>query len=344
MTAAAQPFDIARTMRLVLLALLPGAMAAVVLLGWGVAANMLLAVLFSLSCEAAAAWMRATGAGERDGPAETSRPVTHPRLREIPRSLQPLKDGSAIVTALLIALALPPFTAWWIVLLACIFAMLLGKHAFGGLGQNVFNPAMTGYALALLLFPAQLAHWPQPAFDGVTMATALDTFKQNHAFTVAAWWQAHPQFGQWGAADFEWINLAFLAGGLFLVQQKIIGWHIPAAVLLALGLCAAAYYDNGSSASGGSPLYHWLSGATMLGAFFIATDPATAASTVRGKLVYGALIGALIFAIRHGGAYPDGVAFAVLLANAASPLLDRLDGVDIARLYRRTTDDPRDAG
>jgi electron transport complex protein RnfD len=105
------------------------------------------------------------------------------------------------------------------------------------------------------------------------------------------------------------------------------------------------YYDNGSSASAGSPLFHWLSGATMLGAFFIATDPATAASTARGKLVYGALIGILIFAIRHWGTYPDGVAFAVLFANGVSLLLDRLDGIDVARVFRHPPkSDTHDAG
>jgi electron transport complex protein RnfD len=317
----APAFDIARTMRTVLLALLPGVATAITLLGIGVAVNVLLAVLFALACEASALRLRRLSIAEH------------------------LRNGSAIVTALLIALALPPFAPWWIVLFANAAATLLGKHAYGGLGQNIFNPAMSGYALALLLFPAQLAHWPQPAFDGVTMATALDSLRQNHALTAAAWRQSHPQFGQWGAADFEWINLAFFGGGLFLLQRKIIGWHIPAALLAALGIAAAMYYDNGSSASAGSPLFHWLSGATMLGAFFIATDPATAASTIKGKLVYGASIGISIFAIRHWGAYPDGVAFAVLFANGASLLLDRLDGVDIARLYRRaSTSDPHDVG
>lgn len=320
MTPAVPPVDIRRTMRLVLLAVLPGVFVATMLLGLGVAVNILLAMVFALACEAPALRLRRESVRER------------------------LQDGSAIVTALLIALTLPPFTPWWTLLLACAIAILLAKHAFGGLGQNPFNPAMSGYAVALLLFPAQLAHWPQTTFDGITMATALDTFRQNHAFTVDAWWQSHGQFGRWGATDFEWINLAFLAGGLFLLQQKIISWHIPAALLGALGLCAAAYYDNGSSASGGSPLYHWLSGGTMLAAFFIATDPATAASTTRGKLAYGALIGVLIFAMRQRGGYPDGIAFAVLFGNAAALLLDRLDGIDFARLYRRNpTDDPHDA-
>jgi electron transport complex protein RnfD len=251
-------------------------------------------------------------------------------------AVKQLLDGSALITAALIALALPPFAPWWIILLACATAILLGKHCYGGLGQNIFNPAMAGYALVLLAFPAQLAHWPQIAqqFDGYTSATVLDTFKQNHALTVADWWRTHPQFGQWGGYGWEWINLAFLGGGLFLLQQKIFSWHIPVAMLATLGLCAAAFYDNGSSASAGSPLFHWLSGATMLGAFFVATDPATAASTRLGRLLYGALIGALVFAIRHAGHYADGVAFAVLGANAVALLLDRIDAHKLRGLLK----------
>jgi electron transport complex protein RnfD len=254
-----------------------------------------------------------------------------------------LLDGSALITAALIALALPPFAPWWIILFACAAAMLVGKHCYGGLGQNIFNPAMTGYALVLLAFPAQLAHWPQivPQLDGYTSATVLDTFKQNHALTVADWWRMHPQFGQWGGYGWEWINLAFLGGGLFLLQQKIFSWHIPVAMLVTLGLCAAAFYDNGSSASAGSPLFHWLSGATMLGAFFVATDPATAANTRLAKLLYGALIGALVFAMRHAGHYADGVAFAVVGANAAALLLDKID-VQKLRGLLKPADRPTD--
>lgn len=306
-------FDIARTMRAVLLAMLPGIVVTIWFLGAGVAFNIILAALFSIGFETLALYLR-------------KEPI-------IPQ----LRDGSVLITALLLSLALPPFAPWWIILCGCAGAILLGKHCYGGLGQNIFNPAMTGYVLMLLAFPAQLAHWPVPTprFDGYTMATALDTFHQNKAFTVQAWWQSHAQFGQWGGYGWEWINLAFLGGGLYLLWQKIFSWHIPVAMLAALGFCAAMFYDNGSSASAGSPLYHWLTGATMLGAFFIATDPATAATTPISRLIYGALIGVLIFAIRTWGHYPDGVAFAVLFANGATLLLDKLNPDIFARLYRR---------
>ncbi|HSB97188.1 MAG TPA: RnfABCDGE type electron transport complex subunit D [Spongiibacteraceae bacterium] len=311
--AAARKFDTAQIMRQVLLALLPGVVATIWFLGSGVVVNILLSVVCCLGCEALAFYLY--------------QQAIAPNLR----------DGSVLITAVLLGLALPPFAAWWLILLGAIAAVLLAKQAYGGLGQNIFNPAMAGYAVILLLFPAQLAHWSSPApiasgyttsgyaLDGYTMATALDSFKQNHAFTVADWWRAHAQFGSWGGYGWEWINLAFLGGGLYLLQQKIFSWQIPISVLLALGLLAAIFYDNGSSASGGSPFYHWLSGATMLGAFFIATDPATSATTARSRLCYGALIGALIYVIRSWGHYPDSIAFAMLLGNSAAPLLDKLD-------------------
>jgi len=311
-------FDTAQIMRQVLLALLPGVITTIWFLGLGVVANILLAIAFCLCCEALALYLCGQAIAAN------------------------LRDGSALVTAVLLGLALPPFAAWWLILIGAAGAVLLVKQTYGGLGQNIFNPAMAGYVLILLLFPAQLAHWSSPAaldgyaLDGYTMATALDSFKQNRALTVADWWRTHAQFGNWGGYGWEWINLAFVGGGLYLLQQKIISWQIPASVLLALGFIAAVFYDNGSSASGGSPLYHWLSGATMLGAFFIATDPATSATTARGRLCYGALIGVSIYAIRRWGHYPDSIAFAVLLGNSAAPLFDKLDLLLRARSTPKT--------
>ncbi len=356
---APKSFDIANTLRTVLLAMLPGVIVAIWFLGLGVLFNIVLAALFALASEAFALWLRnlktqradAIPLFEKGGLGGISHDRRTLQAREIPRSLREpppfskgataLLDGSALITATLIALALPPFAPWWIILIASAVAILLGKHCYGGLGQNVFNPAMAGYALVLLAFPAQLAQWPALAataaqhLDGYTSATVLDTFKQNHAFTVADWWRQHAQFGEWGGYGWEWINLAFLGGGAFLLWRKIFSWHIPVAMLATLGLCAAAFYDNGSSASAGSPLFHWLSGATMLGAFFVATDPATAASTKLGRLLYGAMIGALIFTIRHAGHYADGVAFAVLGANAAALLLDRIDAQSLRNRFRQ---------
>ena len=132
----------------------------------------------------------------------------------------------------------------------------------------------------------------------------------------------NPQFGRWAGIGWEWANLAFLAGGAWLLYQRIFTWHAPVAMLASLSLMAALFYDGGSSASGGSPLFHLLSGATMFGAFFIVTDPVTSAVSVRGRLVYGALIGVLVYIIRVRGNYPDAVAFAVLIMNFAAPFID----------------------
>jgi electron transport complex protein RnfD len=135
-------------------------------------------------------------------------------------------------------------------------------------------------------------------------------------------WSQTPQFGRWAGIGWEWANLAFLAGGLWLLYQRVFTWHAPVAMLASLALLAAVFYDGGSSASGGSPLFHLLSGASMFGAFFIVTDPVTSAVSVRGRLIYGALAGALIYIIRVRGNYPDAVAFAVLIMNFAAPFID----------------------
>lgn len=299
--SAHKPLATRQIMLRVALALVPGSAVASVVFGVGVLVNLALALLFAALFEWLGLRLRGSATDWRQ------------------------HDGSTLISAALIALALPPLAPWWLLAGATAGAILLAKHAYGGLGQNLFNPAMAGYALVAVLFPAQLAHWPASAgpFDAHTAATTLDTFRQNDALTVLEWWNSHPQFGRWGGSGWEWINLAFLGGGLYLLQQRIIGWHMPAGVLAALALMAVLFYDNGSSASGGSPLYHLLTGATMLGAFFVATDPVTAPLSATGRLLAGTLVGVLIYTIRSWGHYPDGVAFAVLAMNAIAPLLDR---------------------
>ncbi len=258
-----------------------------------------------------------------------------------------LRDYSAVVTAVLLAVALPPTAPWWLGLCGIFFAIVIAKHLYGGLGYNPFNPAMVGYAALLLAFPVPMTRWLLPAgvtqalpdigtsfalfldhdihtgIDAYTGATPLDKFRQHHALLVSEFWKGTAVMGQWSGVGWEWVNAGFLGGGLYLLHKKIISWHIPLSFLLAMTLLAALFYDGGSSQSHGSPLMHLFGGATMLGAFFIATDPVTAATTTRGKLVYGALVGSVVFVIRAFGAYPDGVAFAVLIGNLAAPLIDR---------------------
>ena len=160
-------------------------------------------------------------------------------------------------------------------------------------------------------------------YDAVTMATPLDVLRQNQGLLMADLQAQKPQFGLWAGVGWGWVNIAFLAGGVWLLYKRVFTWHAPVGLLLALGLCAAIGFDSGSSESGGSPLLHWLNGATMFGAFFIITDPVSSAVSNRGRLIFGALIGVLIYLIRVHGNYPDAVAFAVLILNFAAPLIDQ---------------------
>ncbi len=239
-----------------------------------------------------------------------------------------LKDYSAVVTAVLLALCIPPGSPWWLGITGMFFAIVIAKQLYGGLGQNLFNPAMVAYAVLLIAFPLQMSSWAIPAgiepnADAYTGATALDMFRNERGgMLVSEFWAQNTFFGTLSGTGWEWVNAGYLAGGLVLLYKRIIAWHIPAAMLGCMTLLAAIFYDGGSSASGGSPLMHLFGGGTMLGAFFIATDPVTASTTPKGRIIYGALIGLVTYIIRVWGAYPDGIAFAVLLGNFCAPLID----------------------
>jgi electron transport complex protein RnfD len=153
-------------------------------------------------------------------------------------------------------------------------------------------------------------------------ATALDSFKFRGALTIAEAWQADAGFGVFAGIGWEWINGGFLLGGIYLLATRVIPPMAPLGMLAGLTICAILFYDSGSSQSLGSPLFHLFSGATMLGAFFIVTDPVSSPDTKRGLWLFGLGVGVIVFIIRSIGAYPDGVAFAVLLMNALVPLLD----------------------
>lgn len=312
------PMSTQRVMQNVLLATVPGIIVLTYFFGFGTLVNVLFGSIVALLCESLAL-----------------------KLRKRPLGFF-LKDYSALVTAFLLCIALPPYAPWWLITIGIASSILLAKHLYGGLGYNPFNPAMAGYVILLISFPVQMTAWTPPrgigelpglleavqacflpaSFDGTTMATPLDVMRQNSGLLVADIWKQNPQFGRWGGVGWEWANIAFLAGGAWLLYQRIFSWHAPLAMLASLSLLAALFYDGGSSASGGSPLFHLLSGATMFGAFFIVTDPVTSAVSLRGRLIYGALIGVLVYVIRVRGAYPDAVAFAVLIMNFAAPFID----------------------
>ncbi len=318
--------SVARVMLWVWVALVPAMAAHLYYFGLGLVFQMCLCIFFAYLFETLGLWLRG----------------------------QPLKpyltDLSALVTAMLFALCISPIAPWWIALVGMFFALLVGKHLYGGIGHNLFNPAMLGFAVIIIAFPQAMSFWLAPgqiavqdlhsgellrliflqqwpaglAYDAVTEATPLAAIK-------AGWQQGltlseirdNKVFGDFGGLGWEWIGNWLFIGGLLLLYKRVITWHVPVAVLLTACVFALPFhlYDADHYYS---PLQHVFSGGLMLGAFFIATDPTSGASSNRGKLIFGAGVAVFTVLIRNFGSFPDGVAFAVLLMNTAAPLIDRL--------------------
>ena len=302
-----------RLMVWVLLATLPGLAVQSYFYGYGTLINLLWASFLALGFEAIVLGLR-------------RRPI-----------MPYLTDGSALVTAFLIALALPPFSPWWLTLVAVLFSIIFAKHLYGGLGNNPFNPAMVGYALCLIAFPVSMTQWAGTeatltfgqqwqwfwlesvtgGIDSWTRATPLDLMRRTNGLTLTEVASSNPQLGL-GLVASMWINLAYLLGGLILLAARVFTWHAPVAMLAGLGFCAGLFHmgepDLYPSAS-----QHLLTGATMLSAFFIVTDPVSGATSRKGKLVFGVGVGILVFIIRSFGSYPDAFAFAILLMNLSAP-------------------------
>jgi electron transport complex protein RnfD len=320
--------SIAETMRRVLLALLPATIAYVWFFGWGLIINMAIGCSIALAAEAACL-----------------------RLRGRPIGMH-LKDGSALVTAVLLAFAMPPLAPWWLMTVGVLIAIVLAKQVYGGLGLNPFNPAMVAYVALLVSFPLQMTTWLPPnigdldyphlgflatldyslfnrlppglTLDAITGATPLDMLKTGlGGMQTTTEIRANPLFGDFGGRGWEWINPFIGLGGLYLLYAGVIRWQIPAA-MLGTFFCVATLMYLVDASRFPSPIFHLFTGATMLGAFFIATDPVSAATTDRGRLVFGAGVGLLAYVIRTWGGYPDGISFAVLLMNLCVPLIDRI--------------------
>lgn len=313
--------DVGHIMRQVIYALVPGTLALIWYFGWGVLSNLLLAILFAELLE----WGML-------------------KLRQ--RPVRPfLNDYSAVVTAWLLAVAMPAFSPWWLILIAMVFAIVIAKHLYGGLGYNPFNPAMIGYTAVLISYPVQMTIWPAPldfsfshislgqalqqvfgagaqGWDAFTSATPLDAVKVDLKMgKPLAEILSNGSFGLFAGRAWEWVSLAWLVGGLWMLYQRIISWHIPAALLGVLGLMASIFWLINPQAYS-SPLFHLLGGGAMLGAFVIATDPVSASTTPVGKLFYAGGIGLFTYIIRTWGGYPDGIAFSVIIMNMAVPLID----------------------
>ncbi|EXI74037.1 MAG TPA: RnfABCDGE type electron transport complex subunit D [Candidatus Accumulibacter phosphatis] len=312
--------SVRRVMLQVLLALLPGIAAYVWLIGPSIILQLAIATLAALLGE-----------------------VLMLRLRRRPLLLF-VTDGSAIVTAWLVALAFPPLSPWWLTAVGVLFAIVVAKHLYGGLGQNPFNPAMIAFAACIVSFPALMSQWPAlglelslreqfeiivglaPRVDAMTGATPLDALKTalklgEGAVDVPTLLATQEVFGNFAGRGWEWVSAGYLLGGVWLWQRRIIPWQAPLAFVCGLSLLAAILW-LWKPQQFASPLFHLFSGGAMLGAFFIVTDPVSGSTTFRGKLIFGFLAGAIAYVIRVFGGYPDGVAFAVLLLNLCVPLID----------------------
>ena len=247
------------------------------------------------------------------------------------RGMSSLTDGSAIVTGVILAFSLPPALNPYMAFIGGMVAILLAKAVFGGLGQNLFNPAMVGRAFLMICFPAAMGIWTEPltlhtigdaSIDGVTMATPLYAAAKTAAAaadTLPSLWNLF--IGKVGGCVGETSTLAALIGGLYLVLRRVADWRQPVAVLGTVVIFSTIAHLANADFEG--PLYHLNSGALMFGAFFIATDYVGAPVTPRGRWVFGVGVGVLVMLIRLFGAYPEGFMFAILIMNSLTPLIER---------------------
>lgn len=329
-TAAGAPHvapdnTVQKVMAQVLIALLPGMLAYLYYFGVGLLVQLLLALSFAYLFE----WLSLL-------------------LRKQPLRMF-MTDLSAAVTAVLFALSLPPLAPWWCSLIGMLFAIVIAKHLFGGLGYNRFNPAMVGLAVLLISFPRIFTYWTPPvmlvdntltmrdvlltifagqppaalSWDAITQATPLDQLSTGAATgLLVTEVRQNPVFGDFGGLGWEWIANWYAVGGLWLLWRRVINWRVPVAVLLTTFLLTTPFYLFDPDANP-LPLQHIFSGATVLAAFFIATDPVSGSATPRGQLLFGIGVAVIMLSIRRWGAYPDGVAFAILVMNMFAPLLDQ---------------------
>jgi electron transport complex protein RnfD len=310
--------SVSQVMIQVCVALIPGIAAYAWLVGPAILVQLVIATLAALAAEAV---------------------MLH--LQKKPQAIF-LSDGSAIVTAWLIALTFPPLAPWWLVVTGTAFAIVVAKHLYGGLGQNPFNPAMVAFAVCIVAFPALMSQWPNlslelpfvdqvnvilglaPRVDALSGATPLDAMKTalklgDGSVNVVQLLANQDIYGNFAGRGWEWVAAGYLLGGLWLWQRKLITWHVPVAFIGALVAISGALWLY-QPAQFANPV----SGGAMIGAFFIAPDPVSGCTTPRGKLIFGAGAGLLAYIIRVFGGYPDGVAFAVLLMNLCAPLIDLL--------------------
>ena len=276
--------------------------------------------------------------------------VEYVMLRLRGRPIMPfMTDMSALITITGLVFCIPPEAPWWIIVSGSAFALIFGKHLYGGLGYNPFNPAMLGYAFLLISFPIQMTQWTLPvslsghvltfwesahyiftgqipglSIDALTGATPLNEVRTglSQGKTLIDSLSSEATNNLFGLTSWGWVNVAFMVGGVWMMITRTISWQFPVGFLGTLALMSFVF--NQIDPTIYPPVsFTLLSGGTMLAAFFIITDPVTASTTPRGKLIYACGIGVLVYVIRNWGAFPDGIAFAILLMNIAVPLIDQ---------------------
>lgn len=301
------PDTIERVMYTVLIALVPGSLIGIYFFGLHAIRVMLISIVGCLVLEGFVLKLRG-------------------------RDISPLKDGSAILTGLLLAMNLPSSTPGWMVMVGALVAILLGKHVYGGLGYNPFNPALVARVFLLISFPVAMTSWPEPkpftfSLDTVTKATPLGEMKTNLLMTGSIGDIANidlmaPFLGNFGGSLGEVSALALIAGGLFLLARKVITWHIPVTFIVTVFVMTGMFWVINPQKFA-SPVFHILTGGLMLGAFFMATDYVTSPVTNKGMIIFGVGCGAITVFIRLFGGYPEGVSFAILLMNSVTPIIDQ---------------------
>ncbi|WP_339915925.1 RnfABCDGE type electron transport complex subunit D [Yeosuana marina] len=246
-----------------------------------------------------------------------------------------ITDGSALLTGILLAFNLPSNLPIWMVIIGGLVAIGVAKLSFGGLGFNIFNPALVGRVFLLVSFPVQMTMWPTAienntnVVDAVTGATSLGVIKEGLQYgdTMTEISSRIPSaidmlFGFTGGSLGEMSGLALLLGGLYLIFRKVISWHIPVFVLMTMAVMTGIFWalDPEHYAN---PIIHILSGGAILGAFYMATDLVTSPMTKKGMIIFAIGIGIITVVIRLFGAYPEGVSFAILIMNAFVPLINK---------------------
>jgi electron transport complex protein RnfD len=246
--------------------------------------------------------------------------LTEGVLQRLTKRKVTVLDGSAFLTGILLAYNLPPQVPFWLPILGSFFAIAIGKQVFGGLGQNIFNPALAGRVFLMASWPKYMTSFTRPLnYDAVTAATPLAVIKEGRVLENISYLDLF--LGKRGGCIGEVCILALILGAIFLLWKGYISWHIPVTYILTTGILVYIFGPKGLFT--GDWLFHILSGGLILGAFFMATDYVTSPLTHKGQIIFGIGCGLITVVIRLWGGYPEGVSYAILMMNAATPITDR---------------------